>query len=115
VQVLISIQSMILVDDPYFNEPGYESSRGSAHGKSANDAYNRQQQHNTLRYAILPALKHPDPCFVDVIKYAHLLLPCACMRQAHHSLAINKLKWNHCICDAQNKPVWIELTCVARA
>ncbi|KAL0040998.1 hypothetical protein WJX77_001679 [Trebouxia sp. C0004] len=67
-QVLISIQSMILVDDPYFNEPGYESSRGSAHGKSANDAYNRQQQHNTLRYAILPALKHPDPCFVDVIK-----------------------------------------------
>jgi hypothetical protein len=69
VQVLISIQSMILVDDPYFNEPGYESSRGSAHGKSANDAYNRQQQHNTLRYAILPALKHPDPCFADVIKY----------------------------------------------
>lgn len=99
VQVLISIQSMILVDDPYFNEPGYESSRGSAHGKSANDAYNRQQQHNTLRYAILPALKHPDPCFVDVIKYAHLLLLCACMCQA--CLAINKLKWNHCIGDAQ--------------
>jgi len=89
VQVLISIQSMILVDDPYFNEPGYESSRGSAHGKSANDAYNRQQQHNTLRHAILPALKHPDPCFVDVIKYAHLLLPCACIRQAHHSLIYN--------------------------
>ncbi|DBB18625.1 TPA: Baculoviral IAP repeat-containing protein 6 [Trebouxia sp. C0006] len=67
-QVLISIQSMILVDDPYFNEPGYESSRGSTHGKSANDAYNRQQQHNTLRHALLPALKHPDPCFVDIIK-----------------------------------------------
>ena len=27
VQVLISIQSMILVSDPYFNEPGYEPSR----------------------------------------------------------------------------------------
>ena len=67
-QVLISIQSMILVDDPYFNEPGYESSRASTHGKSANNAYNKQQQLNTLQHAILPALKQPDPCFAEVIK-----------------------------------------------
>ena len=33
-QVLVSIQSLILVSDPYFNEPGYERSRGTPHGKS---------------------------------------------------------------------------------
>ena len=67
-QVLISIQSMILVDDPYFNEPGYESSRATAHGKLANDNYNKSQQLNTLTHAILPALKQPDPCFAEIIK-----------------------------------------------
>ena len=68
VQVLISIQSMILVDDPYFNEPGYEISRATAHGKQANDNYNKEQQMNTLAHAILPALKQPDPCFAEIIK-----------------------------------------------
>ena len=67
-QVLISIQSMILVDDPYFNEPGFESSRATAHGKQANEKYNKEQQMNTLAHAILPALKQPDPCFAEIIK-----------------------------------------------
>ena len=67
-QVLISIQSMILVNDPYFNEPGYESSRATALGKQANDSYNKEQQMNTLAHAILPALKQPDPCFAEIIK-----------------------------------------------
>lgn len=67
-QVLISIQSMILVDDPYFNEPGYEISRATAHGKQANENYNREQQMNTLAHAILPALKQPEPCFAEIIK-----------------------------------------------
>lgn len=36
-QVLVSIQSLILVERPYFNEPGYESSMGSSHGKEVVD------------------------------------------------------------------------------
>ena len=67
-QVLISIQSMILVDDPFFNEPGYESSRATAHGRQANENYNKEQQMNTLAHAILPALKQPDPCFAEIIR-----------------------------------------------
>ena len=59
---------MILVDDPYFNEPGYETSRASAQGKASNDAYNKSQQYNTLQHAVLPALKQPDPCFAGVIR-----------------------------------------------
>jgi hypothetical protein len=36
----VSLQSLVLVPDPYFNEPGYESSRDSLGGKRANKAYN---------------------------------------------------------------------------
>lgn len=40
-QVLISIQSLILVPDPYFNEPGYERSMNTATGKAASRDYNK--------------------------------------------------------------------------
>ena len=39
-QVLVSIQSLILVAEPYFNEPGYETEIGTPNGKRHSDAYN---------------------------------------------------------------------------
>lgn len=41
VQMLISIQSLILVPDPYFNEPGYEGTMHSPTGRAASKAYDR--------------------------------------------------------------------------
>ena len=38
-QVLVSIQSLILVPDPYFNEPGYERTRGTTDGDARSAAY----------------------------------------------------------------------------
>ena len=35
----MSIQSLILVDDPYFNEPGFEREMHTDRGKSASRAY----------------------------------------------------------------------------
>lgn len=43
-QVLVSIQSLILVAEPYFNEPGYESSMGTDHGREQSDKYNKGNQ-----------------------------------------------------------------------
>jgi hypothetical protein len=34
-QVLVSIQSLILVEKPYFNEPGYERTMNTPEGASA--------------------------------------------------------------------------------
>ena len=34
-QVLVSIQSLILVDQPYFNEPGYEASMHTDAGRAS--------------------------------------------------------------------------------
>ncbi|EJK73853.1 hypothetical protein THAOC_04503 [Thalassiosira oceanica] len=51
-QVLISIQSLILVPDPYFNEPGWQSSRGTPHGDAQSRAYNTNIRRYTVAHAI---------------------------------------------------------------
>eukprot|EP01026_Neomeris_dumetosa_P045120 TRINITY_DN3821_c0_g1_i2.p1 TRINITY_DN3821_c0_g1~~TRINITY_DN3821_c0_g1_i2.p1 ORF type:complete len:595 (-),score=63.73 TRINITY_DN3821_c0_g1_i2:461-2245(-) len=65
-QVLISIQSLILVPDPYFNEPGSEMSSSLRQDQSIQYSKNIRMQ--TMRYAILDMLKNPPPEFSDVIK-----------------------------------------------
>lgn len=54
-QILISIQGLILVGDPYFNEPGYESRRHVA--KAASDSYNQNIRKQTLKWAIEDPLR----------------------------------------------------------
>lgn len=39
-QVLVSTQSLILVPEPYFNEPGYEQEIGTDPGKKHSAEYN---------------------------------------------------------------------------
>ncbi|KAL9188616.1 hypothetical protein ACHAXT_006994 [Thalassiosira profunda] len=51
-QVLISIQSLILVPDPYLNEPGWEPSRGTPRGDAQSKAYNKQIRRFTSSAAI---------------------------------------------------------------
>ena len=38
--MLVSIQSLILVPEPYFNEPGYEQEIGTDAGKKHSAEYN---------------------------------------------------------------------------
>ncbi len=44
-QVLISIQSLILVPDPYFNEPGFERTIGTPTGDTESRNYNKVGVH----------------------------------------------------------------------
>uniref|UniRef100_A0A1A9WSA4 UBIQUITIN_CONJUGAT_2 domain-containing protein n=1 Tax=Glossina brevipalpis TaxID=37001 RepID=A0A1A9WSA4_9MUSC len=39
-QVILSIQALILVDEPYFNEPGYEKQKGTSYGVEKSRVYN---------------------------------------------------------------------------
>lgn len=57
-QVIISIQSLILVDEPYFNEPGYESSSNTPSGKKQSANYNDNIRYETMRVAMLGMLKN---------------------------------------------------------
>jgi len=74
-QVLISIQSLILVSEPYFNEPGYESELGTERGGQQSRRYNETIRQYTLSHSIEPfllALTNNQPSlypeFDDVIR-----------------------------------------------
>ncbi|XP_034246972.1 uncharacterized protein LOC117648556 isoform X2 [Thrips palmi] len=67
-QVLVSIQSLIMVAEPYFNEPGYDSLMGTVDGKSASESYNHNVKLNTVRLAMIEMLKYPPADFQEVIK-----------------------------------------------
>ena len=77
-QVLISIQSLILVPDPYFNEPGWEPSRGTPHGEAASKRYNTKIRQYTVDAAIKTNLtnildrNNPHPEF-EAIMIKHFL------------------------------------------
>jgi len=66
-QVLMSIQALILVPDPFFNEPGYERSRGTPEGDRQSRQYNEVIREATVRYAMIAQLKSPSPELKDAI------------------------------------------------
>jgi len=65
VQVLVSIQSLIMTPQPYFNEPSYESQRGTPRGDQRAAEYDVAIREATLRYAILEPLRHPPAGFEE--------------------------------------------------
>jgi len=67
-QILLSIQSIIFCEEPYFNEPGYERERGTKKGKELNAMYNEPVRFHTMVLAMINQLKKPSFGFEDVIK-----------------------------------------------
>ncbi|XP_065835083.1 probable ubiquitin-conjugating enzyme protein 17 [Oscarella lobularis] len=67
-QVLVSIQSLILVSEPYFNEPGYEREIGTKEGDLHNQEYNAEVRANNIRHAMITQLKDPSPGFEEAIR-----------------------------------------------
>lgn len=48
-----------MVPEPYYNEPSYEAQRHTKEGDEASAAYNEQLQYNTIRWAMLDAIRNP--------------------------------------------------------
>jgi len=63
-QVLLSIQSMILVEKPFYNEPGYEMRPDDAQS----NAYNANIMEQTVRWAMLDQLRSPPAYFKEPIE-----------------------------------------------
>jgi baculoviral IAP repeat-containing protein 6 len=70
-QLYMSIQSQILVEQPYFNEPSYERYIGTNNGNIYNKDYNDNIRYYTMCHAIYDLLQNPKiyPQFEDIIKY----------------------------------------------
>ena len=66
-QVLVSIQGLVLVDDPYYNEAGYEKQHGTEEGFKLGSQYNEQAFLGNVK-TILAALRNPPAHFSELIK-----------------------------------------------
>lgn len=62
----MSVQSLILVAEPYFNEPGYERSRGTPSGTQSSREYDANIRQASVKWAMLEQLRSPSPCFKEV-------------------------------------------------
>ena len=67
-QVLISIQSIIMSDLVYFNEPSYESLLGTEEGNQLNEGYSNIVRYNNIRVCMIDMIKNPPKGFENVIK-----------------------------------------------
>jgi ubiquitin-protein ligase len=67
-QILVSIQSLIFIDKPYFNEPGYESNINNEIGKKASEEYNKKIYLYTKKWAIDEMIKNPPEDFKYIIQ-----------------------------------------------
>jgi ubiquitin-protein ligase len=67
-QVAVSIQALIFVPQPYFNEPGYEREIGTSAGDKHSSDYNKVIEIATLRHAMIGMLEHPPAGFEDIVK-----------------------------------------------
>lgn len=66
-QIFLSIQSLILCEEPYYNEPGYELRYGSKQSEIASIEYNKNIQYMNFKVAILDVLKNPSKNFEEII------------------------------------------------
>lgn len=66
-QVFVSIQSLIFIDEPYFNEPGFEAKMGTSGGRIDSNLYNETLRIATLRWAILEHLRSPPLGFETLV------------------------------------------------
>uniref|UniRef100_A0A915PSQ5 UBC core domain-containing protein n=1 Tax=Setaria digitata TaxID=48799 RepID=A0A915PSQ5_9BILA len=67
-QVIVSVQSLILVAEPYFNEPGYERSKCTQAGQQASRDYDANIRQAVVKWAMLEMIRHPPPAFADIVK-----------------------------------------------
>ncbi len=67
-QVMVSIQSLILVEQPYFNEPGWEREMHTPKGKQSSANYNEERQPHTINLAMIDMIKNPPKGYEEVVK-----------------------------------------------
>ncbi|CAD8204909.1 unnamed protein product [Paramecium pentaurelia] len=72
-QILISVQSMVMWENVMFNEPGWESQMGTPNGEQANRGYCNFIKVQNIRYAMIEQLQKPPKGFEEVIQKSFYL------------------------------------------
>jgi len=66
-QVLVSIQAIVMSEYVYYNEPSYESSMGTPEGEKFNVGYSNIVRVGNIRYAMIEAIRNPTKGFEELI------------------------------------------------
>ena len=64
----MSLQSIIMSDEVYFNEPGFEGEAGSEEGEAKNEGYSNIVRYCNIRFAMIDQLRNPSKGFENVIR-----------------------------------------------
>lgn len=67
-QVFLSVQSLIMNEEVYFNEPNYGHMLGTPEGTRLNRGYCNIARYGTVRFAMVDQLRRTDGIFLDVIR-----------------------------------------------
>ncbi|CAD8118277.1 unnamed protein product [Paramecium sonneborni] len=67
-QVLVSTQAIIMSEDVYFNEPGFEGEAGQSDGEMKNEAYSNIVRFGNIQYAMIENIKNPPVGFESIIR-----------------------------------------------
>jgi ubiquitin-protein ligase len=66
-QVLLSTQAIIMSEEVYFNEPGFENEAGTVDGEKRNEGYMNIVRYGNVKYAMLGQIRKPSKGFETVI------------------------------------------------
>ena len=66
--MLVSIQGIILIPEPLYNEPGYESIRGTQEGNKRSRETNCELALFTVRHAMCDVIRNPPEGFQELIQ-----------------------------------------------
>ena len=65
---MLGIQSSVLTEQPYFNEPGYEKYINTERGNTENEKYNENLYTNIIKYTMIGQIKNPPIGYEEVVK-----------------------------------------------
>ena len=72
-QLLLSIQAIIMSNEVYFNEPGYEHEMNKPEGEKKNRGYQNIVKYCNVKYAMIDTIKNPPKGFEKVVKTSFYL------------------------------------------
>jgi ubiquitin-activating enzyme E1 len=67
-QLFLSIQSVVMSEEVYFNEPGYEGEAGTEEGEKKNEGYSNIVRLNNIKHAMIKQIKTPPVGFEEVAR-----------------------------------------------
>lgn len=67
-QILLSIQSIVMSEGVIYNEPGHQRDNLTETGRARNQGYSNIVKYANIKYAMISHLKSPPACFKNVIQ-----------------------------------------------